>query len=51
VTVAHWRTPNGSVIPVDGVVPDVIATTSDELIKKGKDPMLDKAVEVVRKMK
>jgi carboxyl-terminal processing protease len=44
VTVARWLGPDGIQIPHDGLVPDIMATTSDELIKAGKDPQMDAAV-------
>lgn len=50
VTVARWLGPDDKQIPHDGLVPDVMATTSEELIKAKKDVQLDKAVEVVNKL-
>lgn len=47
VTVARWLGPDGVQIPHDGLVPDVMATTSDEAIKAGEDPQMDKAVEIL----
>lgn len=50
VTVARWLGPDGSQIPRDGLIPDVMATTSEELIKAKKDVQLDKAIEVLNKL-
>lgn len=50
VTVARWLGPDGKQIPHDGLVPDVMATTSEELIKAKKDVQMERAVEVVNKM-
>jgi carboxyl-terminal processing protease len=44
VTVARWLGPDGIQIPPEGIKPDIMATTSDELIKAGKDPQMDAAV-------
>lgn len=48
ITVARWLMPNGEQIPLDGIMPDVVATTTDEAIKKGLDPQMDKALELLR---
>jgi carboxyl-terminal processing protease len=50
LTVARWLGPDGTQIPRVGIVPDVIATTTDAAIQSGKDPQLDKAVEVLNAM-
>ncbi len=47
VTVARWLGPDGTQIPLTGLIPDVMATTSDEAIKADKDPQMDKAVEIL----
>ena len=44
VTVARWLGPDGLQIPHTGLIPDIVATTSDELIKAGKDVQMDAAV-------
>lgn len=44
VTVARWLGPDGKQIPHEGIAPDIMATTSDEMIKAGKDPQMDAAV-------
>jgi len=48
ITVARWLLPDGKQIPHDGLVPDVMATTSDEAIKTGKDEQMEKALELLR---
>lgn len=45
VTVARWLLPGGIWIPHTGIVPDIMSTTTAELIKAKKDPQMDRAVE------
>ncbi|MEK7093397.1 MAG: S41 family peptidase [Patescibacteria group bacterium] len=47
ITVARWLGPDGTQIPLTGLIPDVMATTSDEAIKADKDPQMDKALEIL----
>lgn len=49
VTVARWLTPNGNSISSKGVKPDfeVVMTAADRTA--GKDPQLQKALEIIRK--
>ncbi|MDO8443664.1 MAG: S41 family peptidase [Candidatus Azambacteria bacterium] len=50
VTVAKWLTPKKYSISESGLEPDYnVAITEDDIVK-GKDPQLDKAVEVLGKM-
>ena len=49
ITVARWLGPDGTQIPLTGLIPDVMATTSDEAMKADKDPQMDKAVEILNK--
>ncbi len=51
LTVARWLTPDGVQIPITGIEPDIMATTTDEQIKAGKDVQFDKAVELLDKMR
>lgn len=55
VTVAKWFTPNGINISESGILPDVIATSSEvaKFDKAGKliDVQLDKAVDIVSNLK
>jgi len=48
ITVARWLLPDGTQIPIDGIVPDVMATTSEEAITAGKDPQMEKALELLK---
>jgi len=51
VTVAKWLTPNGDQISEIGLTPDVEVkmTVADE--DAGKDPQLDKAIEIVKELR
>ncbi|MFA6897296.1 MAG: S41 family peptidase [Patescibacteria group bacterium] len=49
ITVAKWMTPNGNNINKDGIAPDVEVEFSADDFKAGKDPQLDKALEILRK--
>jgi carboxyl-terminal processing protease len=51
VTVARWLGPDGTQIPHDGLIPDVVSTTSEALIKAKKDVQMEKAVQVLNAMK
>ncbi len=48
ITFAHWLTPNGTVIEKNGLKPDYEIDLTDEDIKAGHDPQLDKAIEVLK---
>jgi carboxyl-terminal processing protease len=45
VTVAHWLTPNGKDINKQGLTPDIVVEQSEQDVKEGKDPQLERAVE------
>ncbi len=47
VTVARWLTPNGNSISDGGITPDVVVPITSEQIKAGKDPQLDRAIEIL----
>lgn len=47
VTIARWLTPKERQIHKKGLAPDVEVKITDEDIKAGRDPQLDKAVEVL----
>lgn len=47
VTVARWLGPDGEQIPHGGIKPDVVVRVSDDDRKAGKDPQMDKAVELL----
>jgi len=44
LTIAHWFTPNGQLIPEDGLAPDIEVTMSNEDLAEGLDPQLDMAI-------
>lgn len=50
ITVARWLGPDGIQIPHDGLVPDVVATTTDAAIKAGQDLQMDTAVQILKAM-
>jgi carboxyl-terminal processing protease len=47
ITVAKWYTPNGYSINEQGIIPDVVATTTEAAINAGQDPQLDKAINIL----
>ena len=49
VTIARWYTPAGKNIDKAGITPDVEVKRSDEDFKTGRDPQLDKALELIKK--
>jgi carboxyl-terminal processing protease len=49
ITVAHWRLPGGQLIEKNGLKPDYEVSLTDEDVKAGKDPQLEKAIEVLEK--
>jgi carboxyl-terminal processing protease len=51
ITVARWLTPKERQIHKKGLSPDVEVKISDDDIKAGRDPQLDKAVEILTKGK
>jgi carboxyl-terminal processing protease len=48
VTVAKWLTPQGEVIGGVGLTPDIEIELSEEDFNEGRDPQLDKAIEVIK---
>lgn len=48
VTIAHWLMPGGQLIEKNGLTPDYEVNLTDDDIKAGRDPQLDKAIEVLR---
>ncbi|MFA7169972.1 MAG: S41 family peptidase [Candidatus Paceibacterota bacterium] len=48
ITVAKWLTPNGNNINKDGIVPDVEVGYTIEDYQAGKDPQLEKALEILK---
>ena len=49
LTMAEWLTPKGRSIDKKGITPDIAVALTDADIKAGKDPQLDKAIEIVTK--
>ncbi len=47
ITVARWLAPDGNQIPLTGIVPDVHVDVSEDDIKAGRDPQMDKALELL----
>jgi carboxyl-terminal processing protease len=47
VTVARWLTPNGISISNNGITPDYNVPLTDDDIKAGRDPQMDKAAELL----
>lgn len=47
ITVAKWLTPNGLSINENGLTPDYVVPLTEEDIEGGRDPQLDKAVDVL----
>ena len=51
VTIAKWLTPNGAEIDGKGLEPDIkVEIPEDKELKKGEDPVMEKAVEVLRRL-
>jgi len=48
ITVAKWLTPSGVSIADEGLKPDVEVVPSEEDTNAGKDPQLDKAIELLK---
>lgn len=51
VTVAKWLTPKKAAINKIGLEPDIKVKMTADDYKKGKDPQLEKALEVIKKIK
>jgi len=49
ITVARWLTPNGRTIQGIGLTPDIEVLMNEEDYAAGKDPQLDKAIELLAK--
>lgn len=47
ITVAHWLTPKGNQINGVGLTPDVKSEMTEDDYKNGKDPQLEKALEIL----
>jgi len=51
ITIAKWLTPKGEIITDKGIEPDVKVEMTEEDYKEGRDPQLDKAIELIREMR
>jgi carboxyl-terminal processing protease len=51
ITIAKWLTPKGQVLTNQGLEPDLKVKMTDEDFEKGRDPQLDKALEVIKGLK
>ncbi|MFH1472975.1 MAG: S41 family peptidase [bacterium] len=49
VTVARWLTPNGLSISKEGITPEVVVKRTVKDLEAGKDPQLDKAIEILNR--
>jgi carboxyl-terminal processing protease len=48
ITSSRWHTPNGRLIEQVGLTPDIEVPISREDVDAGRDPQLDKALELLR---
>lgn len=48
LTIAHWVLPSGHILEGSGLKPDYEIELSDDDIKNGRDPQLDKAIQVLQ---
>ena len=51
ITVANWLTPNGKLITDKGLEPDIEIKMTEIDYQEGKDPQLEKAIEVIKELK
>jgi len=51
ITIAKWLTPNGALIAEKGLEPDVKVEMTEEDIEAGRDPQLDKAIEILKTLR
>ena len=50
ITIAKWLTPEGKSISDNGLTPDVEVKMTKEDVETGKDPQMEKALEILRKI-
>ncbi len=48
VTIAYWLTPKGDQISEKGLEPDITVEMSEEDYNEGRDPQLEKAIELIK---
>jgi len=51
ITIAKWLTPKGELITDKGLEPDIKIEMTDEDYEEGRDPQLDKAIEIIKEMR
>lgn len=49
ITIARWLTPNERAIHEEGLTPDIEVVMTNDDIQAGRDPQLDKALEILQK--
>lgn len=50
ITIAKWLTPKGNYISDVGLEPDIKVDITDQDIQQGKDPQLEKALEIIKSL-
>jgi len=50
ITIAKWLTPKGNLITDIGLEPDIKVEMTEEDYEEGRDPQLDKAIEVIKNL-
>ena len=50
ITIANWLTPKGKLITDVGLEPDIEIEITEEDYEQGKDPQLDKAIEIIKNL-
>jgi carboxyl-terminal processing protease len=50
ITVAKWLTPKGQLITDVGLEPDIKVEMTDKDYEEGRDPQLDKAIEIIKQL-
>ena len=48
ITIARWLTPNGVSISNGGLTPDIVVPMTDDDIKAGRDPQMERAAEFLK---
>ncbi|HEC93346.1 MAG TPA: S41 family peptidase [Candidatus Atribacteria bacterium] len=48
ITIANWLTPNGNLIDEEGLEPNIKVELTEEDLKAGRDPQLEKAIELLK---
>jgi carboxyl-terminal processing protease len=50
VTIANWLTPKGQSITDKGLEPDIKVEMTEKDYEEGRDPQLDKALEIIKNL-